>query len=163
MRPDMAKVLVERPRRGGCRGAVKGYRRDRQRIALEDQASREGIAARSRGGTKWLSDHLGPLRRFLRSNVGRPWDLVYSEICAHVRGGPAVREHFLRHVFEYVERHVVEIDGVLCHAGSWGYGRPLGIWQRHQLYVCPRSGLLRSVDRRRSGRTGRGGRPSRGP
>ena len=26
--------------------------------------------------------HLGPLKRFLRSRVGRPWDTVFSEVCA---------------------------------------------------------------------------------
>ena len=86
MRSDMAKVLVERPR-GGYRCAGKGYLKDLQRTPIEEMRSREGIKARARGNRKWFNDHLGPLRRFLLSNVGRPWDVVYSEICRGLARG----------------------------------------------------------------------------
>ena len=33
----------------------------------------------------------GPLGRFLRSNVGRPWDTVYSEDCEHLSLDSAVK------------------------------------------------------------------------
>jgi hypothetical protein len=144
MRPDMAKVLVERPRSGGY-ARDKGYRKQMERTPPEEWRRREGMKARWGGGSKWFSDHLGPLRRFLRSNVGRPWDKVYSEICAGLAAGFPVREHFLRHVFDLVARDVILIDGVPCVGSGLGYGRPLNPRWREELYICPRTGLLRQV------------------
>src|SRR4051794_30559395 len=121
MRPDMAKVLVERPRNrhhfshwGKCRG--------RQRLPIEEWTSREGMKHRWCGGTKSFSDLLGPLRRFLRSQVGRPWDKIFSEICAELPGQFPVREHFLRHVEQFVVMHAVLIDGVPCHGEGRRHG-----------------------------------------
>jgi hypothetical protein len=147
----MAKVLVERPR-GGDRWAGKGYLKDLQRTPVEEMRSREGIKARARGNRKWFSDHLGPLRRFLLSNVGRPWDLVYSEICRGTRARFPVREHFLIHVYQYVEAKVVLVDGVPCRGDGWGYGTPLTNYANQYLYVCPKSGLLKKVPGRRKTR-----------
>src|SRR5438876_10902814 len=57
MRPDMAKVIVERPRHGsGLPTKGKGYERRFARIAWEDQPKREGIKWRS-GGAKHLNEH----------------------------------------------------------------------------------------------------------
>jgi hypothetical protein len=61
----------------------------------------------NRGGTKGFSDHLGPLERYLRSQVGRPWNKVYSEIAAHIRPSNALQQHILSHLFGYVELHAV--------------------------------------------------------
>ena len=86
MRADMAKVIVERPRLGGGMRRPKGIRK-RERLAMADlMPSREGIRRPWRGGyRKMLNEHLGPLRRFLQSQVGRPWDKVHSEISQHLR------------------------------------------------------------------------------
>ena len=82
MRSDMAKVIVERPRIGSSmRGKSKGYRRSLQRLDHETLPSKEGIKRRHLGHRKWLNEHLGPLRRYLDSQVGRPWNKVFSEIC----------------------------------------------------------------------------------
>ena len=53
---------------------------------------------RHQGHTKWLNEHLGPLRRYLDSQVGRPWDKVFSEICAHIDRSSAVQDHVRDHV-----------------------------------------------------------------
>ncbi len=144
MRSDMDKVLVERPR-GGAGYAGKGYRKELQRTPPEEWRGREGMKARWRGGSKHFSDHLGPLSRFLLSNVGRPWDLVYSEICEGTRRGFPVREHFLVHVFQFVERSAILVDGVPCHGRGNAYGTPLSNYGGRSLYICPRTGLLRRV------------------
>jgi hypothetical protein len=144
----MAKVLVERPR-GGAGYAGKGYRKEMQRAPPEEWRGREGIKDRWRGGSKHFSDHLGPLRRYLLSNVGRPWDLVYSEICEGTRQGFPVREHFLVHVFQFVEKSVILVDGVPCYGEGYSYGTPIRGDHWRSLYVCPRSGLLKRVPERR--------------
>lgn len=151
MRADMAKVLVERPRLRGGLGSqpVKGYRdRARRELASDDGGpTREGMKRRS-GGTKLFNEHLGPLRRYIDSQVGRPWDKVYAEVCAHIDRGNVVQKHILTHLFEYVVRHVVLIDGEPCYGEGYAnrYGTPLrGRYMRSLWYVCPRSGLLRRV------------------
>jgi hypothetical protein len=152
MREDMGKVLVERPRVKSCRyrpGPAKGYRKSVDRCYADDGSPprREGIKTRYGSNRKYFNEHLGPLRRFLNSNVGRPWDKVYSEICKHVDRGNVVQKHILTHLFDYVVVNTVLIDGEPCcgerHRG-YDYGEPLRTTHRwHQWYVCPKSGLLR--------------------
>jgi hypothetical protein len=81
-----------------------------------------------------------PLRRFLRSQVGRPWDKVYAEICAYSRRGSRDIREVAR---DLVEKAVVVEDGVVRRAD--GQGRRFAeatLWPG-TLYVCPRSGILR--------------------
>jgi hypothetical protein len=152
MRADMGKVLVERPRLGRRRAATwpgKGYRKQLRKYfqAGDSPPQCEGMKKSYNWyGTKHFNEHLGPLRRFLNSNVGRPWDKVYSEICQHVDRGNVVQKHILTHLFDYVVTNVILIDGEPCQGEAYArqYGQPLrttGRW--YQWYVCPKSGLLR--------------------
>jgi hypothetical protein len=144
MRADMAKVIVERPRIGSRLRRGNGERRKWQKLPPEEWLHREPIKPRQ-GCTKYLNEHLSPLRRYLHGQVGRPWDKVFSEICRHIRLDSAVQSHVRDHLADFVETNVIEIDGVLC-TGTWPIGRPLEHCYK-QLYVCPRTGLLRSVKR----------------
>lgn len=143
MRPDMAQIIIERPRGGWRYKTPKGSRRRLQR-GLDDGPRREGIKRIWGGGKKWLSEHLSPLRRFLLSRVGRPWDQVFAEICQHIRVDSAVQDHVRDHLWDSVERYVILVDGEPCFGGGWRHGRPLR-GSRTDLYVCPRTGLLRHV------------------
>jgi hypothetical protein len=147
MRADMAKVIVERPRKKGCAWhKPKGYKRRLRRYGEDGPPAREGIKACWRGRTKYLNEHLGPLRRYLDKQVGRPWDKVFSEICAHIDRSSAVQDHVRDHVADYVATHVLLIDGVPCDGqGGWNYGKPLHQLRYRPWYVCPRTGLLRRV------------------
>jgi hypothetical protein len=94
-----------------------------------------------RRGSKSLNENLAPLRRYLRGNVGRPWDKVFSEICHGLSVRSAVQKHVRDHLRDFVELHAEERGGQL-----WGgrYTRHLlGQGWRDQLYVCPRTGLLK--------------------
>src|SRR2546421_232209 len=142
VRSDMSKVIVERPRKKGCAWhKPKGYLR-RLRCYGDDGPPRcEGIKARWQGRTKYLNEHLGPLRRYLDKQVGRPWDKVFSEICAHIDRNSAVQDHVRDHVADYVTVHVLLIDGVPCSgAGGRDYGQPLRQFRYRPWYVCPRTG-----------------------
>jgi hypothetical protein len=98
------------------------------------------------GGGKHLNEHLGPLRRYIDSQVGRPWDKVYSEICAHIDRSSAVQDHVRDHVDRYVAVHVVLIDGIPCSGdGGRQHGQPLRPRHGVQWYVCPITGLLRRL------------------
>jgi hypothetical protein len=147
MRADMAKVIVERPRiKGHAWNKPKGYRRQLQRCDEDGPPGREGIKARWQSHTRDLNEHLGPLRRYLDSQVGRPWDKVFSEICARIDRSSAVQDHVRDHVEEYVTRHVILIDGVPCSGEGDTYGKPLHHMRWRPWYVCPRTGLLRRVE-----------------
>ena len=82
MRGDMPKVIVERARRGAA-PLRKG------RAVRDDDLALSKIGpkrhARLRGGEKMLNENLSPLKRFLEKQVGRPWDKVWSEVCANLK------------------------------------------------------------------------------
>lgn len=154
MRTDMAKVIVERPRYGSRSPALKkGYRKHLQRTSIDELPRHEPMLGRWRGLGRFLNEHLGPLRKFLRSCVGRPWNKVHQELCEHVNFDNAVQNHVLTHVFQYVELHVEIRNGRPCYAPGDGWrrrwGRPL---PAGHMYVCPRTGLLREVRASRSHR-----------
>ena len=152
MRSDMAQVIVERPRFGSrMHGKPKGYRRRLQRLG-EDLPKRESMKYRVGMAEKMLNEHLGPLRRYLDSQVGRPWSDIHAEICAHLRRDSAVQDHVRDHVDGYVTVDVVEINGVpCCGTSGWRgrYGTPLSELYGRYWYVCPRTGILRRIPRRR--------------
>ena len=137
MRRDMPKVIVERPRRVLGWGATRG----RPSLDTEDLPHREGMRRPYRDGygAKELTDHLGPLYRFLRKQVGRPWNKVYGEIREHVRADSTVQRHLLRHVEDFVSVHVARgPDGRL-----WDRSGTHGRYARC-FYVDPRTGILRA-------------------
>jgi hypothetical protein len=149
VREDMAKVIVERPRcKCGTWRRPKGEKRRRQRLGEEGLPGREGIRRPWLNGAKHFNEHLGPLRRYIDSQVGRPWDKVFSEICAHLKRDSVVQDHVRDHVEEYVVTDVVVIDGVACHGGKdRRYGTPLSASRGWGWYVCPRTRLLRRQER----------------
>ena len=81
MRKDMHKILVEPPRRGrDAEIRVKGRASRNPDDLPFFQSMRDG---RRRGwNRKEATTNTNPLRRFLNSRVGRPWDEVHAELCA---------------------------------------------------------------------------------
>lgn len=139
----MAKVIVERPRVGSrAPSRKKGYRKFVQRTGIENLPTREPLLGHWRGKGRWLNEHLGPMRRFLRSNVGRPWNKVHQELCEHVCFDNPVQSHVLTHVFDYVHQHVELRGREIVSANGWRRGRSL---PEDAMYICPRSGLLKIV------------------
>jgi hypothetical protein len=141
----MAKVIVERPRYGSrMRGQGKGYWRDLQRVPPDELPKREGIKQAHGSMGKSLNEHLGPLRRYLLKQVGRPWNKVFADICANLSRDSAVQDHVRDHVFDYVAATIVVIDGVLYQSTKWGGLIPLFTsWRNPLMYVCPTTGLLK--------------------
>jgi hypothetical protein len=147
MRSDMDKVIVERPRLGSRQKARKGYRKKWQRFTAEDYPQRESIFAH-KGRTKFFNEHLGPLRRYLRKQAGRPWNKVFAEICKNLRCDSVVQSHVRDHLYDFVAVNVVEIDGVMCYGDGWKRGLPLDVRRWTILYVCPSTGILRVAEPR---------------
>lgn len=132
----MAKLIVERPRLGGGVRFPRAEGPDDSRLSIEDWKSREGIRRPWHRGSckKHLNENLAPLRRYLRSNVGRPWNKVYSEICQRINRDSAVQLHVWQHLMQDVCTDPYVISGAV--GGRWHF-------MRHLFYVDPRSGLLR--------------------
>lgn len=153
MRPDMHKVLVERARHGA--GAPRfNARGETRRLRALDQLDeapgrvsmpRTAAATKAASAAKSLNENLAPLRRLLERRVGRRWDTVYAEVRAGVDPDNAVRAHILQHLWQFVHRDVEIEDGTIF-VRSWGRRRAL---RPPELFVDPRSGLLRAASRRR--------------
>jgi hypothetical protein len=148
MRADMYKVIVERPRRGG---GVEFKAEARKFRNAEETATKIGIK-KGHKRQKSLNENLNPLRRFLQSQAGRPWDNVYSELSSGIDRRNTVQEHIYAHIEQFVaiKTHWQEADTkrsengecVIVKATGWR-----GTWQSlrdcyFELYVHPRSGLL---------------------
>lgn len=143
MRSDMAKVIVERPRVGSrLPSRKKGYRKYLQHTNIENLPRNEPMQGRWRGRGRWLNEHLWPMRRFLRSNVGRTWDKIYQDLCEHVALDNAVQNHVLSHIFDYVQRFVQFENGHITALSRWGGRKRL---RPGEMYVCPTSGILKVV------------------
>ncbi|ANP47176.1 hypothetical protein [Candidatus Viadribacter manganicus] len=140
----MSKVIVERPRVGR---AAAGLRPGRTRMLVDD----DGEPIRAKGArepqkreqkTKHFNETLNPLKRYLASNVGRPWDKVYSEICEHLKPSSTVQQHVRDHLQDFVAMKTRTKAGVIMATNRWGGERPLA--DHHCLYyVHPRTKLLR--------------------
>jgi hypothetical protein len=136
MREDMYKVIVERPRRGkdGCAVAAR-LRKD------FDGPMRLGM--RAGYGYRDLNENLAPLRRYLHAQIGRPWNKVFSEICAGIDRRNTVQQHIHQHIRDFIAIGVDVRDGQLVDlAARWEFLRADSeILQ--ELYVDPRTGLVR--------------------
>ena len=97
---------------------------------------------------KFSKAHLAPLRRWLRSNAGRPWNEVYSEASAIPDPANSMRSHLL----DFVYRNNFMHDGeVWCHV--WPEPAPVSSLVGHTIwpkfYVHPETGILREVPHRK--------------
>lgn len=142
----LREVVIERPR-WGMRISLKkvtGYKKRLYQLtqeAMEDGLLRPYIL-KPRNKSKYLSDHLGPLRKFLRSKVGQPWDDIFSELCQKLDRKTLLGQHVIDHLWDYVERHVELINGVPYGKSEWRTYQPLKATGRDQFYVHPETGIL---------------------
>jgi hypothetical protein len=142
MRSDMAKVVTEAPRRGHGNPSKKfGWRLRKDEHELEDHGPGRASTARHRQygwNAKDFSDVLGPLRRYLRKQVGRPWNRVWSEIMHTLDSRTLTGQHIFDHIRWEVEQEAwIGDDGRLYRRRRWGTIQLVG-----GLYVHPVTGLL---------------------
>ena len=143
MRDDMHRVLVTRARLGGK------VRRKGRASRVEKMPAFVGMKrshALAKGDLKTLNEYLQPLRRYLHAQVGRPWDKVWSEISAGLRASSPVQQHVRDHVFDFVAKDV-SLRGREVWVHEYGRERPLRESMR-ELWIDPRTGILRSNRRR---------------
>lgn len=153
MRRDMSKVVTEKPRRGSgynnhrrntvtaTRGRVRPNVDDLEDVEFDIPIQSSGSARGQKlpYDSKNFTDVLGPLRRYLVKQVGRPWDKVNSELSKILSKRSLQGQHIWTHVWIEVEKD--------CYLGEDGkvYNRRYR-WRpdpvSHCLYVHPRTGLL---------------------
>lgn len=143
MRDDMSKVLVESPRTGrSWASAREGSRRQRR-----NRVDRDGESASQRVGMrrdalsrKHFGEHLGPLYRYLRQQIHRPWAKVYGELCAALDRRSVVQAHLFQHIADQVDVETVWRDEQVW-VRNWRGLVPLKE-SRAELFVHPRTGIL---------------------
>jgi len=151
MRRDMKHIIIDTgryddswtstSRKRGGRGSVRVCDViDDDGEYLECDEPFRGKMSRGRG-SKTLGDRTKPLYRWLRKQVGRPWNKIWSEV-AEVSKGMGIRGvHLREHVEQYVLIRAYVEDGNLYDAES---PYPSFItYRKGRLYVCPKTNLLR--------------------
>jgi|HubBroStandDraft_3_1064219.scaffolds.fasta_scaffold180203_2 hypothetical protein len=150
MRSDMHKVIVERPRmlRSKWKNRKTALRlSESQRAhAIAEAEDYDGGSPRASSARheKHLNENLAPLRRYLRRQVGRPWDKVYSEICRTIDTRSAVGLHVLQHVEGFIALDTFLENGRIYERGWYHPSEVQG------LYVHPLTGIVRLAKRRPS-------------
>lgn len=146
MRTDLYELLVERPRYASS----TKHRRARLAAILGplDEDARSYASATLQGRDRHLNENLAPLRRFLLSNVGRPWSKVRSEIRSVCDRSSTVKNHVWQHIEQYVEENVILRDRAPWTQRYSGWEPLLARNDEMPLWVCPRSGSLRRAPRR---------------
>ncbi|MBP0016479.1 MAG: hypothetical protein J7647_02850 [Cyanobacteria bacterium SBLK] len=145
------RIVIERPREGSrvSYKKVTGYKKALRRItkeASEDGFLKSFILKPKYWKSRYFTDHLSPLIRWLRSQVGQSWDRVYGELCYRLDTSTLSGQHILSHVWDIVERDAIIIDGIpYCKTAYNGQLRrlDLGHWRwRENLYIHPETGIL---------------------
>jgi len=152
MRRDMSKRFIKH----GKSGSKSGFPRNCKRLARKDEDGQflecpHGMRKAHHFSHNWywrdgeIGTDLAVLRRFLQSRVGRPWDEVYSEVCAEA-DDRSFDGHHLREWLEMeVEQNCYIEDGEVfdqrgLHMGNfWG-----------EFYVHPETRTLEYVKKTRS-------------
>jgi hypothetical protein len=141
MREDMFKVIVERSR--GGRARIQGMR---DRLSEDgDLPIKIGVrrhVAITRRKTKWLNENLNPLERYLRKQLGRSWNAVYSEIASTLSPGHVVKEHVRLHLGDFVTEVAIGRNGEWISKGSERRRVQTMPW-RQRFYVDPDDGTLK--------------------
>lgn len=146
MRSDMAKVVTERPRRGHGNASRKTSGAPIRSFDPEhdDEGPTRLPVARSRQygyDAKAFTDRLGPLKRYLRSCVGRPWAKVHSELSRTLDRRSITGSHIWDHVKWFVESDCyIGADRLAYPNRRRGRGPETPV---EGLYVDPKTGLVR--------------------
>lgn len=144
MRADMAKVLTERPRTKSWEERRKTGGKVRIADLNEDldderEVSRLPISRRRvYYDYKDFTDHIMPLKNYLRAQVGRPWNDVWSDLCATLDRRTTTGNHVFEHIAWEVETNTVMVGSKVHEyvGGRHGTAKVTG------LYVHPVTGIL---------------------
>lgn len=132
MRRDMHNLIKVLPCRGG------GWAKIKVPTDLEEAPLREPMKPRVRGwNLKENHDWTTPIHRYLLAQVGRPWNDVFSDICA-TNDNRSKNQYDVRDYVRYaVHTNIVIVDGEPQDTDGHS------IWR--DLWVHPDTGILMAV------------------
>ena len=148
MRSDVNKILTECYKEGPH--DYKFPRRTTAKI-FDEVGGKVGIRYEHthtpKHGTKSFGENLSYLPRFLKANVGRKWNDIYSDICKNFDRRSTVNDHIFQHLFDYfVEaKNVITQGGELYEKTPWGGPVLLQRRGNKDLYVGPGDGILKYI------------------
>lgn len=133
MRNDLCKTFQIRTR---SRGAACSRQLPQD---LESLPQREGMRERyaHASSSHQQITNASAVRRWLRSQVGRPWDSVYRALCANYDRRKFINRVLLDFVVDQLETRIFfDTDGTAMTSSRWGGHAAYG------LYVHPETGVL---------------------
>lgn len=143
MRPDLPRVITERQRGGGS-----PKRRPRFGLSSPDLLPQKQGMHRPYVDRKWALQRPNPLRRWLRSRVGHPWNSVYSEVCVVLKSYPFHQREFRSLLFHLVKHDTFLQEGAVCCFHGTHHGIvPVKETRRSRepFFVDPQTGRLQEV------------------
>jgi hypothetical protein len=153
MRKDFNRVLTEDPRRGS-RNKFGQIRRCKLNSIFDEEFSggKESIMAQRRNQKKQdrkrFGDLLNPLERWVRKQVGKNWDVVYSEVSELFDRRSQIKDHVHQHLLlDFVETKTKLIDGVVCTFNAYDGWTPVAKSWRRNFYVHPTTKILCTTEK----------------
>ena len=146
MRDDMAKVLTERPRHGHQNKSKKTTGRPIRRYDPDvdyDEPTRLPVARFRQYGynAKEFSDLINPLKRYLRTCIGRSWKKVHSELSRKLDRRSLSGLHIWNHVLAEIETDCYIGGDRLVYSNNRRYRTDE--FPIRGLYVHPKTGVIR--------------------
>lgn len=141
MRKDMMKVVEEPARNSASMRELKGRNVRLQREGL-DSIQREAVRMPWRYDD-YRRDNRNVIDSFLVKQVGRPWNEIYSEVCAIAPKGSLQGQRLRKMVCDAVFKCVTLRDGELYGT----YGRSYWRMFSGDLYICPETQVLKEYVR----------------
>jgi len=115
----LGEEVIECYRRGWHTKKMKGYDKKFKPNHFENAHQHESIKFMHGGGTRFFSDNLEPLQRFLQSKVGKNWNKVFSELCAKLDKKTVSGLHVFNHLYDFVKEQTF-VDGKKVCYMRWG-------------------------------------------
>jgi hypothetical protein len=141
MKPYFSKLLTEQERANSKAKSAKWGKRlkynpdsDYEDEPVRASSSRHQQQRWSNDGNKSLTDSLGSLHGFLRKNIGKPWNEVYSHLAKNLDRRSVSGHHVWTHIWDFVEK-----DALLYTDGAI---RTVRGYTPHWYYVHPHTGIL---------------------
>jgi hypothetical protein len=140
MRSDMAKLLTEAERGGSGNSSQKWGKRLPYISDSYYEEEVSWIPSRRTNKTSGKRQGTNPLKGFLRKNLGRPWDKVYSDACQVLDRRSHGGRKALQILLWLVERNcaIGQKTGLIYGINEWGWD-----FQVNGFYVHPKTGLLK--------------------
>lgn len=143
----MSEELIEcRRRAGGNKNKKWREKGDKKRLAVATQ--KDSLPYRlsmksNNGGCTIQDDDLEPLIRYLKTNAGRKWNDVYSDLNQQLDTRSATGLHVLEHLWDFVQIHTgINEHGQITHIPKWGFRRFIIDKYYRWFYVHPTTGIL---------------------